>query len=145
MLFAHPLFTDQARISDKDGQEEQNKLDPQENVSLWTLEHVDSFPNNKQSVVLSDCNLCKTCDLNFSCHEEYLLHVQTHVQDKTDSKTKQKYWQCTVCSKNLTSHIRHACHQYSKHGIPYDRKLKLHACTSEVILVICMVIVMQKI
>ena len=76
---------------------------------------------------------CHVCKETFENMKTFSKHIRTHnVKPRGRRKSKQEVWPCSVCGRELTTAVRQACHHYSKHGIPYDEKLKLHACDVEV-------------
>ena len=83
----------------------------------------------EETVFPKECHVCKEM---FNDLKSFSKHMKTHNAKTKGRQSKQEVWPCCVCGRKLTSAVRQACHHYSKHGIPYDENLKLHACDIEV-------------
>ena len=88
----------------------------------------------EETVFPKECHVCKEM---FNDRKSFSKHMKTHNTKAKDRRSKQEVWPCCVCGRKLTSAVRQACHHYSKHGIPYDENLKLHACDIEVSSLLC--------
>ena len=85
--------------------------------------------STEETVFPKECHICKEV---FKDIKSFSKHVKTHNTKTKSRRSKQEVWPCCVCGRKLTSAVRQACHHYSKHGIPYDESLRLHACDIEV-------------
>ena len=111
-------------LSVETSQSDKMKTDISKEVEDMTLSEMEDLDVPKQ---------CRICKDTFENMKSFFKHVRTHdLNPGGRRKCKQEVWPCCVCGRKLTTAVRQACHHYSKHGIPYDEKLKLHACDVEV-------------
>ena len=115
-------------VSDTTNIYTQLKTDTSKDKDHTTLCDVEDTDFPKQ------CHICKD---TFENMKSFSKHVRTHnLKPRGRRKSKrQEVWPCCVCERPLSSAVRQACHHYSKHGIPYDEKLKLYACDVEVFII----------
>ena len=115
-------------VSDTTNMYTQLKTDTSKDEDDTTLYDVEDTDFPKQ------CHICKN---SFENMKSFSKHVRTHnLKPRGRRKSKrQEVWPCCVCERPLSSAVRQACHHYSKHGIPYDEKLKLYACDVEVFII----------
>ena len=112
------------KLSVETNKSDNMKIDKDKEIEDMTLSEMEDLDVPKQ---------CRICKDTFENMKSFFKHVRTHdLNPGVRRKCKQEVWPCCVCGRKLTTAVRQACHHYSKHGIPYDEKLKLHACDVEV-------------